>query len=61
MTDKYKSLCGVGYTNGKKMLAGVILALDKEGNIDYSSTIAVVKQQLLKSGSIPQRIMILVV
>lgn len=57
----YKTAVGVGFSNGRKVVGETHLLLDEKGIPDYSSTIGSVKKQLLASGSIPQRILILVV
>lgn len=57
----YKTVVGVGLSNGRKVVGDINLLLDKQGVPDYSATIVEAKRQLLAAGSIPQRILILVV
>lgn len=59
--SKYKTLVGAGLSNGRRIVGDIDLLLDKQGVPDYSSTLVEAKRQLLASGSIPQRILILVV
>lgn len=56
-----KVVVGVRLTNGKKAVGTCDLMLDKDGVPDYNITIAAVKRDLKKQGSIPQTVLLVVI